>query len=153
MLALAGASLLRATPVPFTTTRLVRSTAAKGIHVMPNYVMPSHLRIDNKTDPAQFNDVLIQEVLSPAGGTSGWHSHPGYGVVAIKTGHVEAYDGDDPTCTPKLYGPGDVFNETPDHVHFVRSIGPEDYHAYAMFVLPVGAAPRNDVNSPGNCPF
>jgi quercetin dioxygenase-like cupin family protein len=148
-LALAGASLLRATPgVMFMSTALVRSTAAQGIHAMPN-----HLRIDDKIAPAQVNDVLIQKVVSPAGGSSGWHSHPGYGVVAIKTGNIEAYDADDPTCTPKIYGPGDVFTEMPGHVHFVRSLGPADYEAYAMFVLPVSAASRTDVPSPGNCAF
>jgi quercetin dioxygenase-like cupin family protein len=148
-LALLAAAGLHATPgAQFTSTPLVRSTAVQGIHAMPN-----HLRIDDKTAPAQVNDVLIQDVLSPAGGSSGWHSHPGYGVVAIKSGNIAAYDGDDPTCTPKLYGPGDVFTEMPDHVHFVRSVGPADYHAWAMFVLPVAVPSRTDVPSPGNCPF
>jgi quercetin dioxygenase-like cupin family protein len=148
-LGFSSAVALRATPgVSFTSTPLVRSTAARGLHAMPN-----HLRIDDKTSPGQVNDVLIQKVLSPTGGSSGWHSHPGYGVVAIKSGHIEAYDADDSTCTPALYGPGDVFTEMPNHVHFVRSVGPADYEAYAMFVLPVGVAPRTDVASPGNCPF
>jgi quercetin dioxygenase-like cupin family protein len=144
-----GAALLHATPgVQFTSTPLVRSTSVIGIHAMTN-----HLRIDDKVAPAQVNDVLIQKVLSPAGGSSGWHYHPGLGVVAIKSGIIENYDGDDPTCTPKIYGPGDVFTEMPGHIHFVRSIGPADYEAYAMFVLPVAVASRQDVPSPGNCPF
>ena len=144
-----SAIVLRATPgVQFTSTPQVRSTAVRGIHVMPTFV-----RIDDGIYPAQLNDVLMQKVVSPAGGSSGWHSHPGYGVVAIKSGHIEAYDANDSTCTPRLFGPGDVFTEMPGHVHFVRSIGPEDYEAYAMFVLPVGVASRTDVPSPGNCPF
>jgi quercetin dioxygenase-like cupin family protein len=122
--------------------------AVQGIHVMPH-----HLRLDDKTAPAQVNDVLIQKVVSPAGGSSGWHSHLGYGVVAIKNGTIEKYEADDPTCTPTVYSAGEVFIETPDHVHFVRSIGPTDYEAYAMFVLPPNVASRTDAASPGNCAF
>jgi hypothetical protein len=85
--------------------------------------------------------------------TSGWHSHPGSGIVAVRSGIVAIYDGDDPTCTPNYVSAGEVFIEEPGHVHFVRNEGTVAYEAYATFVLPVGVPSRTDEASPGNCPF
>lgn len=148
-LALAAVAWLRATPgTSFGTTPLVRSTAMAGIHVMP-----THVRIDDKADPEQLNDVLVQKVAAAPGGFSGWHSHPGYGVVAVRAGVVAIYEGDDPTCTPRYVGAGAVFTEAPGHVHLVRNEGAVDYEAYATFILPVGVPTRIDEPNPGNCPF
>ena len=123
----------------FVTTPLVRSTAA--------------VRINVKTHPNELNDVQVQSVVGQPGGYSGWHSHPGYGIVAVRSGIVAIYDGDDPTCSPKYVSAGEVFIEEPGHVHFVRNEGTVAYEAYATFVLPVGVPSRTDEPSPGNCPF
>ncbi len=140
VLALAAAALVWATPGSnFLTTLLVRSTAAVPINI--------------NTDPQTLNDVLVQTVVVKPGGYSGWHSHPGYGIVAVRSGGVALYDGDDPTCTPRYVSAGEVFTEQPGHVHFVRNEGTVLYEAYATFVLPVGVPPRTDEPSPGNCPF
>jgi quercetin dioxygenase-like cupin family protein len=140
ILALGAAALAWATPgFMFVTTPLVRSTAA--------------VRIDIKTHPHELNDVQVQSVVAQPGGYSGWHSHPGYGIVAVRAGVVAIYEGDDPTCTPRYVGAGEVFTEEPGHVHFVRNEGTVAYEAYATWVLPVGAPVRTDEPSPGNCPF
>ena len=123
----------------FSTTPLVRSTAA--------------VRINVKTHPHTLNDVQVQSVVGQPGGYSGWHSHPGYGIVAVRAGTVAIYDGDDPTCTPRYVSAGEVFTEEPGHVHFVRNEGTVAYEAYATFILPVGVPSRTDAASPGNCPF
>ncbi len=127
----------------FVSTPLVRRTAATRINI--------------KTHPHTLNDVLIQSVVAQPGGFSGWHSHPGYGIVAVRSGVVAVYDADDPTCTPKYFGPGEprgaVFTEEPGHVHFVRNEGAVPYEAYATFVLPVGVPARTDAPNPGHCPF
>lgn len=134
------ATAVRATPgSAFSTTPLVRSTA--------------DVRINVKTHPHTLNDVQVQSVVGQPGGYSGWHSHPGYGIVAVRAGTVAVYDGDDPTCTPRYVSAGEVFTEEPGHVHFVRNEGTVAYEAYATFILPVGVASRTDAPSPGNCPF
>lgn len=139
-LTLVAAALAWATPGSvFVTTPLVRSTAA--------------VRINVKTHPHTLNDVQVQSVVGQPGGYSGWHSHPGYGIVAVRSGIVAIYEGDDPTCTPNYVGAGEVFTEEPGHVHFVRNEGTVAYEAYATFVLPVGVPSRTDEPSPGNCPF
>ena len=133
-------TLVWATPGKlFVTTPLVRSTAA--------------VRINVKTHPNELNDVQVQSVVGLPGGYSGWHSHPGYGIVAVRSGIVAIYDGDDPTCSPHYVGAGEVFTEEPGHVHFVRNEGTVAYESYATFVLPVGVPSRIDEPSPGNCPF
>jgi quercetin dioxygenase-like cupin family protein len=123
----------------FVTTPLARSMAETRIHI--------------KTLPGTQNDVLVQAVVGKPGGYSGWHSHPGQGIVVVYAGRIATYDGDDPTCTPKYYSAGEVFTEAPGHVHYVRSEGAVPYRAFATFVLPVGVASRTDVPAPGNCPF
>jgi quercetin dioxygenase-like cupin family protein len=138
--ALVAASVAWATPgFLFVTTPLVRSTAATRINI--------------KTHPHVLNDILVQSVVGQPGGYSGWHSHPGPGIVAVRSGIVAIYDGDDPTCTPRYVGAGEVFTEEPGHVHFVRNEGAVAYEAYATFVLPVGAPSRTDAPDPGHCPF
>ena len=134
------ATAARATPgSAFSTSPLVRSTAA--------------VRINVKTHPHTLNDVQVQSVVGQPGGYSGWHSHPGYGIVAVRAGTAAIYDGDDPTCTPHYVSAGEVFTEEPGHVHFVRNEGTVPYEAYATFILPVGVPSRTDAPSPGSCPF
>jgi quercetin dioxygenase-like cupin family protein len=123
----------------FTTTQFVRST--------------STVRINIKTHPHELNDVLVQKVVGQPDGYSGWHSHPGYGIVAVKAGVAALYDGDDQACNPKYVGAGEVFVEEPGHAHLVKSVGNVAYEAYATFILPPGVPPRNDVTpGPANCP-
>jgi quercetin dioxygenase-like cupin family protein len=140
ILSLLTAAVLWATPGSlFVTTPLARSRSVGRIHI---------------NTPAQGeNDVLVQAVAAKRGAYSGWHSHPGQGIVVVYSGRIANYDGDDPTCTPKYYSAGDVFTEEPGHVHFIRSEGAAPYRAIATFELPVGVPSRTDVPSPGNCPF
>jgi len=134
------ATVAWATPASlFVTTPLVRSTAA--------------VRIEFKTHPHTMNDVQIQSVVGQPGGVSGWHSHPGYGIVAVRAGTATVYDADDPTCTPHPVNAGEVFTEEPGHAHFVRNEGSVPYEAFATFILPVGVPSRTDEASSGNCPF
>ena len=139
-LSLLTAAVVCATPGSlFGTTPLARSRAVTRIHI--------------QTAPQTESDVLVQAVVGKRGGYSGWHSHPGQGIVVVYSGRIAVYDGDDPTCTPKHYSAGDVFTEEPGHVHFIRSEGGAPYKAFATFVLPVDAPSRTDAPSPGYCPF
>ena len=139
-LAAIAATVARATPgSAVVTTALVRSTAA--------------VRINIKTHPHTLNDVQVQSVVGQPGGFSGWHSHPGYGLVAVRAGTVAIYDADDPACNPRYVNAGEAFTEEPGHVHFVRNEGAVAYEAFATFIIPVGVPSRTDAPSPGQCPF
>ena len=52
------------------------------------------------------SDLYVQTNLWQAGGTTGWHSHPGHSLIIVTKGTVTAYDGDDPECKPHVYTQG-----------------------------------------------
>ncbi len=132
---------------------LVWATPSLGVTLDLLQLSTTADRIKIQTQPHDLSDILVQKITIAPGGYIGWHSHPGPGVVAVQSGLVALYDGDDKTCTPTLVTGGSGFFEPADHVHFVKNVGTVDYVAFATFVLPHGASARIDAPSPGNCPF
>lgn len=98
-------------------------------------------------------DIVVNNNLMAAGGTSGWHTHSGITIVAIKAGALTLYDGDDPLCQAKTYSAGQVFVEEGGHVHIARNEGPVGAEWYTTYVVPTGGPTRVDAPAPGNCPF
>ena len=89
-----------------------------------------------------------------AGGTTGWHTHPGPTFVIVTAGAVTHYDGDDPNCTPHVYTAGMTFvDRGGSHVHIVRNEGSVDAQAIALRLVPSGQPPRIDAADPGHCHF
>jgi hypothetical protein len=89
-----------------------------------------------------------------SGGQTGWHTHPGPSLITVTSGTIWAYDGDDPTCTPRLYSAGQGFvDEGGGHVHVLRNEGSVSASTVAVQLLPAGAVRREDMPQPGNCPF
>ena len=127
-----------------TPTNFARGTLQSGDNInTPN------LRLKFRTDV----DVFTQAITIAPGGHTGWHSHPGPVFVTIASGTMTFIHGDDPACTPILYGPGKTFiDEGGGHIHIARNLGATDLVLYATYLLPVGATPRIDVPDPGNCP-
>lgn len=100
------------------------------------------------------SDVYYVDNTVPSGGNSGWHTHPGPSVVAVKSGVAAVYDGDDPACTPHYYVAGTGFVDRGDgHVHMVRNEASAQLETVAFQIVPAGAARRIDAPNPGNCPF
>jgi len=89
------------------------------------------------------------------GQSLGWHSHPGPNFHNIVAGTLTVYDGDDRTCTPKTYGPGEGFIDPGyGHVHVARNESttvPVDF--YVTFLNPAGVETwSTPAPAPGNCP-
>lgn len=100
------------------------------------------------------SDLYVQSNLWVPGGTSGWHTHPGHSLITVTAGTLTAYEGDDPTCTPKVYTVGMTFvDEGGEHVHVIRNEGATDARTIAVQLLPAGATRR--IDAPGNpsCTF
>jgi quercetin dioxygenase-like cupin family protein len=96
---------------------------------------------------------VIDNVLS-AGGTSGWHSHPGPSLIFVLRGQVTNYLGNDPSCTPHVYGVGQGFVDAGgSSVHMLRNEGTADAETIAVQFLQQGATRRIDMADPGNCHF
>ena len=96
-------------------------------------------------------DVAVANISIAAGGSSGWHSHPGPVLVVVKSGAITIYHGDDPTCSPTVHPAGTSFLEGGGMVHIARNEGAEPVVGVATFLAPPGAALRIDAAKPDNC--
>jgi hypothetical protein len=89
-----------------------------------------------------------------AGGTTGWHTHPGHTLIIVTAGTITHYDGDDPNCTPHVYSTGMTFvDKGGTHVHIIRNEGDVEAQVIAFRLIPAGQPGRIDAPDPGNCPF
>ncbi len=101
-------------------------------------------------------DTVIQQIVIAPGGQTGWHTHPGPVVVLIKSGQMSFYDGDDPTCTARIYSANQSFIDSGQgNVHIARNEShSENLELWATyFDVPPGLAFRIDAPAPGNCSF
>jgi quercetin dioxygenase-like cupin family protein len=121
-----GPAALGSPPSGFTTTNLVKADFDKTVRLNSD-----RIKFQTKTR----TDVLVQKVVIEAGGSSGWHHHPGMVIVAIESGTMTVWDS---SCNKKTYGPGlpngSVFVERGDEPGLVASAGGAT--SYATFVAP-----------------
>jgi quercetin dioxygenase-like cupin family protein len=74
-----------------------------------------------------------------AGGTSGWHSHPGDATIAVAAGVLSLYRSSDPTCTGTPIPAGAGFEVPAGAVYVTRNEGSQAVEAYAFYSLPAGS--------------
>lgn len=100
-------------------------------------------------------DIAHQTITLQPGGHTGWHSHPGPVLVAVKSGTFTLYNGDDADCRPHVFTAGQAFvDHGGGHVHIGRNESSAIVELSVTYLLPVGAGPRTDVSpAPGNCSF
>jgi quercetin dioxygenase-like cupin family protein len=112
---------------------------------------PNQVRLETKGS----SDFYVVENTVTPGGFSGWHTHPGPSLVTVKSGTANFFDGDDPTCTPRVYETGSGFIDRGNgHVHLVRNEGDVDLVLITVQLFPADAAQRRiDVEGLGNCAF
>lgn len=100
------------------------------------------------------SDLYVQNNVWAAGGTTGWHTHPGHSLIIVTAGTVTAYEGDDPSCTPHEYSVGQGFVDAGgDHVHLLRNEGAVEARTVAVQLIPAGATRRIDAAPSPHCPF
>jgi quercetin dioxygenase-like cupin family protein len=93
-------------------------------------------------------DVFFQTGTFQPGGTSGWHSHSGIVVIAVKSGELTRYDR---KCRGQTFRAGETFVEHGDHPVLVRNEGAQPAVIYSVYVLPDANLRRIDEPNPG-CP-
>ena len=127
----------------FTPTTLVTGT-------LNNAVQVNHDRVKFQTkDPT---DVRVQKIVFAAGGSSGWHHHPGVVIATVASGAVTFTESD---CSSTTYGPGlpagAVFVEKSDVPGQASSA--EGATVYATFVAPHAVPPVFRIEDPvQSCP-
>jgi hypothetical protein len=141
------------------------ATVALGSHMPFGFVGEPPLVTANFDETVHWNsdrvkfqtkgptDVRVQKVVISAGGSSGWHHHPGSVIVAVRSGTVTFTHSD---CSSKTYGPGlpngAVFVEGGDAPG--RASSTTGAELYATFVAPSADPPVfriDDHDFPG-CP-
>ena len=99
-------------------------------------------------------DTAYQQLTIPAGGYTGWHTHPGPTFVAVAEGEGTLYHGMS-GCPSTKYAVGAGFMQPPTEVHNMRNEGSTPLVLWAFYALPPGttnAAIRVDQPQPAECP-
>jgi hypothetical protein len=104
-----------------------------------------------------FSDLYVQSNVWLAGGSSGWHTHPGPSLIIVTVGFVTTYDGDDPSCTPHVYGVGSLLGNTlvdpgDGQVHVIRNETASEARSITVQLIPALAARRINAPASLNCP-
>jgi hypothetical protein len=131
--------------VGFTSTLIARGTL--GTFHMQSKTADYDVELKSHDN----TDVAVANISIAAGGSSGWHSHPGPVLVVVKTGTVTFYRADNPNCAADVYGPGTSFTEQGGLVANATNQGTVDVVGVATFLAPPGAALRIDAAKPDNC--
>jgi quercetin dioxygenase-like cupin family protein len=97
-------------------------------------------------------DVHMLQNTIAAGGSFGWHSHPGPSLVIVKSGTATFYDADDPACAPHVVPAGSGFVDDGQDTHVVRNEGSVPLVTEVVSLVPAGFARRIDEPAPANCP-
>ena len=141
-----------ATPSTGVTTTILGTAAFDQIHVKAHAHQPNLWKAQIKT--RGLSDAYVVNNKFAPGAATGWHSHPGPSLILVVAGTVTDYTGDDPACTPHVYGAGAGFVDPGGtHVHLLRNETSAPAETIAVQLLPNGADRRIDAPAPGNCPF
>jgi quercetin dioxygenase-like cupin family protein len=136
--AFAGVALATASS-GFTPTELARGTLSPSVHFNSGAV---------KFQTKGQVDFVTNSVAIAAGGSSGWHSHPGVTLVTVASGTVVHYDAH---CVRTVYAAGTAFVESGDHPLLVRNETASPAVNIVTFLVPAGVPTRIDRPNPG-CP-
>ena len=108
-----------------------------------------------KTRGNQPYDVVMQTITIAPGGHTGWHTHPGTAVALVTAGELTIYDGNDRSCSPRIFSAGQVYVDPGyGHVHIGRNEGEVPTEILVTYLdVPIGGGVRIDADDPGNCDF
>jgi hypothetical protein len=94
-------------------------------------------------------DVHVQEVRFAPGDSSGWHHHPGFAIVTVKSGTLTLYT---KRCKPMPIGPGQSDVES-GRFTLARNEGTVEAVVYVTFVVPHGSDRIIPASAPKRCPL
>lgn len=129
------------------------ATASSGVSASAHAVgvtLPDRVKVN--ADGIKFKtkkpvDVSVVTLTIAPGGTTGWHTHPGFAVIAVTQGTGTLYSAD---CRPKQFHAGQAFVETGDDPATVfRNDSAEPVVLTVSFFAPHGVAFHRDAPNPG----
>jgi len=161
--AAAAAAVLFTSGMAVTPSNATPSDGFVGTQISKGFFGPLSLnanKVQDKSDKWDFklqttgdSDLYVTRNAISAGGSSGWHTHPGPSLVTVTVGEIAVYDGDDPACPRTVYkaGQGSV-DIGGGAVHLVRNESGAPAETVSVQMIPTGAARRIDAPKPTNCP-
>lgn len=99
------------------------------------------------------SDLVVRRHTYDAGGSTGWHQHPGPIFILVTKGTLTYYDFDDPACqgVPVPAGKGFVDD---GHGHLVRNETGEPAEDVSVIMAPPGGTFRTELDpADGPCGF
>ena len=133
-------------------------TLAPGMATPPSGLTNTPLAVGVNTSdgtiPLQAGtNVAMAQITVGAGGSSGWHSHPGGAIIVVQQGSLAVYESVGDRCRIKTYSAGQAFVERPGEVDQVINTGTIPYVLFVTFPrVPQGVPARTDEPNPGTCP-
>jgi len=98
-------------------------------------------------------DIVVRTHDYAAGGSTGWHTHPGPVFITVLQGTVTFYEYDDPTCTPTIVSAGQGYVDS-GRGHYARNETGAPAKDVSVIIAPVGLPFRGELPAPGpNCAF
>lgn len=100
--------------------------------------------------PCDASNLMVVRLNWEPGGTTGWHPHPGVGIVNVTNGELELVDAHD--CTTRTYTAGEAFLDPGGHAHKANNASDsEPAEPYVTFLgVPEGKPPTEGVE-PQDC--
>ena len=132
-------------------------TGPQGVHITPlskgtigSSVHANAAGIEITTHGRK--DMLITAITVDAGGSFGWHSHPGPVLVAVSKGTLTVFDATKHGCQRSTVTAGQAFVEDGHHVHLARNDGKKPVTVYVVYLgVPKHTAPDAAATKPAGC--
>jgi hypothetical protein len=98
-------------------------------------------------------DMVVRVHDYAAGGSTGWHTHPGPVFINVLQGQVTFYEADDPACTPHVVSAGEGYVDT-GHGHLGRNETGQPARDVSVILAPVNLPFRGELPAPNpHCGF
>ena len=142
---------VQATPQSGLTSTILAKSVFDELRLNSHTIPASQWHLNMKTEG--MSDGYVVDNKLAAGGSTGWHSHPGPSLIFVVAGSVTNYESDEPGCGGETYHAGDGFvDEGGDHVHMLHSDAGGE--TIAVQLVPQGSPSRriDAPTVPPGCP-
>lgn len=100
--------------------------------------------------PCDASTLVVARATFEPGGRSGWHQHPGVGLVNVTEGEIEIQDAHD--CETRTYAAGEAFLDPARHVHHATNVSDTDPAVvYIAFLGVPDGEPATEFVEPEDC--
>lgn len=141
---------VRAEPASGVTAKVLARGTYEPFKVKTDHDSP----IDFDARAKSHVDVVVRQHDYVAGGSTGWHTHPGPIFITVTKGQLTFYEADDPRCTPRIVNAGEGYVDD-GHGHIGLNLSGVPAQDISVITAPVGQPFRTDLppHANPNCGF